>query len=167
MPNILQLMVRRGSHATAHYSMEYWHDIHGLDVLRWGENGQSDPKELHHHENPTAGLNLKHTKHEWDKSSHTMRYIGIRSAQSVKICVKGYIFVVMRKGHKHYYTWILFYCRRDTWYCTILFDTSYYFSSRCDSLTIPHAALRFGKIVCPMVNRVALPAAQRKTLRRP
>jgi hypothetical protein len=35
MPNILQLMVRRGSHAMAHYSMEYQHDIiHGLDVLR-------------------------------------------------------------------------------------------------------------------------------------
>jgi hypothetical protein len=36
MPNILQLMLRRGGHATAHYSMEYRHDIHGLDVLRWG-----------------------------------------------------------------------------------------------------------------------------------
>jgi hypothetical protein len=32
MPNILKLMVRRGSHATAHYSMEYRHGIHGLDV---------------------------------------------------------------------------------------------------------------------------------------
>ena len=34
MPNILQLMVHRGSHARAHYSMEYRHDIHGLDVLK-------------------------------------------------------------------------------------------------------------------------------------
>jgi hypothetical protein len=34
MPNILQLMVRHGSHVKAHYSMEYRHDIHGLDVLR-------------------------------------------------------------------------------------------------------------------------------------
>ena len=34
MPNILQLMSRRKSHATAHYSMEYRQDIHGLDVLR-------------------------------------------------------------------------------------------------------------------------------------
>ena len=33
MPNILQPMVRCGSHAMAHYSMEYQHDIHGLDVL--------------------------------------------------------------------------------------------------------------------------------------
>ena len=33
MPNILQPMVRRRSHAMAHYSMEYQHDIHGLDVL--------------------------------------------------------------------------------------------------------------------------------------
>ena len=37
MPNNLQLMLRRGSHATAHYFMEYHHDIHGLDVSRWGE----------------------------------------------------------------------------------------------------------------------------------
>ena len=34
MPNILQLMLRRGRHVTAHYSMENQHDIHGLDVLR-------------------------------------------------------------------------------------------------------------------------------------
>jgi hypothetical protein len=36
MPNILQLMLRRGSQATAHYSMniEYHHDIYGLDVSR-------------------------------------------------------------------------------------------------------------------------------------
>ena len=34
MPNILQLMLRHGSHTTAHYSMENRHDIHGLDVLR-------------------------------------------------------------------------------------------------------------------------------------
>jgi hypothetical protein len=34
MPNILQLMVRRGSHAMAHYSMENRHDIYGLDVLK-------------------------------------------------------------------------------------------------------------------------------------
>ena len=27
MPNILQLMVRHGSHVKAHYSMEYRHDI--------------------------------------------------------------------------------------------------------------------------------------------
>jgi len=32
MPNILQLMLCRGSHATAHYSMENRHDIHGLCV---------------------------------------------------------------------------------------------------------------------------------------
>jgi hypothetical protein len=37
MPNNLQLMLRRGNHATAHYFMEYHHDIHGLDVSRWGE----------------------------------------------------------------------------------------------------------------------------------
>jgi hypothetical protein len=30
-----------------------------------------------------------------------MRYVGIRSAQSVTICVKGYIFVVTRKGDRH------------------------------------------------------------------
>jgi len=34
MPNVLQLMLRCGSHGTAHHSMEYRHDIHGLDVLR-------------------------------------------------------------------------------------------------------------------------------------
>ena len=36
MPNIMQLMVRRRSHAAAHYyySMEYRHDIHGLNVLK-------------------------------------------------------------------------------------------------------------------------------------
>ncbi len=34
MPNILQLMLRCGGHVTARYSMEYPHDIHGLDVLR-------------------------------------------------------------------------------------------------------------------------------------
>ena len=62
MPSILQLMVRRGSHATAHYSMENWHVIHGLDVSRWGENGLSGPKQLHHHGNPVASQ--KHTKHE-------------------------------------------------------------------------------------------------------
>ena len=37
MPNILQLMLRRGSHATAHYSMENRHDIHGLCVKVRGE----------------------------------------------------------------------------------------------------------------------------------
>jgi len=31
-----------------------------------------------------------------------MSYVGIRSAQSVAICVKGYIFDVTRKGHRHY-----------------------------------------------------------------
>ena len=31
MPNILQLMVRHGSLATAHYYMEYRPDIHGVD----------------------------------------------------------------------------------------------------------------------------------------
>ena len=34
MPNILQLMLRRGSHATAHYSMEYHQDIHGLEMCQ-------------------------------------------------------------------------------------------------------------------------------------
>jgi hypothetical protein len=62
MPNILQLMVRRGNHATAHYSMEYRHDIHGLDVLKVGENGPSGPKGLHHHANPVTSI--KCTKHE-------------------------------------------------------------------------------------------------------
>jgi hypothetical protein len=33
MPTILQLMLCRGSHGTAHCSMENRHDIHGLDVL--------------------------------------------------------------------------------------------------------------------------------------
>ena len=64
MPIIMQLMVRRGSHAAAHYyySMEYRHDIHGLDVLKVGENGPSGPKGLHHHANPVTSI--KRTKHE-------------------------------------------------------------------------------------------------------
>ena len=37
--------------------------------------------------NPVASIN--HTKHERDESSHTMRCVGIRNAQSVAICVKG------------------------------------------------------------------------------
>ena len=60
MPNILQLMSLRQSHT----KVEYRHDIHGLDVSRWGENGLSGPQGLHHHANPVASL--KHTKHEWD-----------------------------------------------------------------------------------------------------
>ncbi len=59
-------MLRRESHTMAHYSMENQHDIHGLDVLRWGGNGLSGPKGLHHHGNPVASQ--KHTKHEWDES---------------------------------------------------------------------------------------------------
>jgi hypothetical protein len=62
MPNSFQLMLRRGSHATAHYSMEYQHDIYGLAVLRRGENGPSGSKKLSHHANPVASI--KHTKHE-------------------------------------------------------------------------------------------------------
>jgi hypothetical protein len=38
---ILQLMSCQGSHATAHKSTEYQHDIHGLDVLLCGEDGLS------------------------------------------------------------------------------------------------------------------------------
>jgi hypothetical protein len=95
VPNILQLMVRRGSHATAHYSMENRHDILWLDVLRWGENGPSDPKRLHHHANPVASI--KHTKHEWDESSHTMRYVRICSAQSVAICVMDTFLLLQEK----------------------------------------------------------------------
>jgi hypothetical protein len=36
MPNILQLMLRPGSHTTAQYSMEYRHDIHELHNHRPG-----------------------------------------------------------------------------------------------------------------------------------
>ena len=35
--NIMQLMLRRRSHATAHYSMENWHNIHGICVKVRGE----------------------------------------------------------------------------------------------------------------------------------
>jgi hypothetical protein len=60
MPNIL--LVRRGSHATAPYSMEYRHDI---------QNGPSGPKGLHHHANPVSHhhanpvTSIKRTKHEF------------------------------------------------------------------------------------------------------
>jgi hypothetical protein len=37
MPNVLQLMLHLRSHAMAHYSMEYQHDIHGLCVKVRGE----------------------------------------------------------------------------------------------------------------------------------
>jgi hypothetical protein len=66
LPHSSMLMLRCRSHTTAHYTIEYWHDIHALEVSRWGEHGPSGPQGLHHHANPVASH--KHTKHEWDES---------------------------------------------------------------------------------------------------
>jgi hypothetical protein len=77
----------------------YWHDIHGLDVLRWGENGSSGWQGLHHHVNPIASH--KCTEHEWDSHSCTMIDVGIHRAQSVTIYCTGTHFCVPRKGDKH------------------------------------------------------------------
>ncbi len=40
------------SHAMACKSMEYWHDIHGLDALLCGEGGLSGRQGMSHHLNP-------------------------------------------------------------------------------------------------------------------
>ncbi len=48
---ILQPMSCCGSHTTACKSMEYRHDIHGLDVLLCGEDGLSARQGLDHHAN--------------------------------------------------------------------------------------------------------------------
>ena len=89
MPNNISTNIapRKPRDGTQFHGISTWYSWIRCAWPEWSEG-------LHHHANPTAGL--KHTKHEWDDSSHTMRYVGIRSAQSVAI-LEGWMCVVLRK----------------------------------------------------------------------